>query len=170
MNQYGIYFPPYNLCHSSASLGDWPPPLRNLHRNVAPEMANLPMLVCRSPLARLMMHFTLCSERRRSPWSWFPSKLCFTRSIMSNSCACFPTPIFHGLHVSPQLLHSLFSVACPFKISISKWLQLQMRTHDHLHWLWSALIGSIWFRSSSLIFHHMIIAFMICYLLGHSSM
>lgn len=115
MNQYGIYFPPYNLCHSSASLGDWPPPLRNLHRNVAPEMANLPMLVCRSPLARLMMHFTLCSERRRSPWSWFPSKLCFTRSIMSNSCACFPTPIFHGLHVSPQLLHSLFSVACPFQ-------------------------------------------------------
>ena len=67
---------PYNLCNSPSHLRNWPPPLRNLHRNYGLETANLPMLVYRSPLAGLMMHFTVYHERMRSLRSSFPLKPC----------------------------------------------------------------------------------------------
>ena len=115
MSQHGIYFPLYNLCNSSPSLRNWPPPLINPHRNVALDMTNLPMLVYSSLLAGLMMHFTICCERMRSLTSWFPSKHCLARNIISTTCACFSTHIFYVLHASPQLLHSLFNASWPFQ-------------------------------------------------------
>jgi len=114
-HQHGIYIPVDNLCNSSSPLGNWPPPLINPHRKDAFVMTNLPMLVYHSPLAGLMVNFTVYCERMRSSKSWWSSKLCSSRTIMVATCAWLHTSIFFLLHVSPHFLSTLFSVSCPFQ-------------------------------------------------------